>query len=326
MSKEIEWLRKMKGNSGNGTIPANGDIREFLSETANTSPADRQGSSKTGFDAVAGMDSLKSLIREGFINVLKHPRQAELYGVSIPNILLYGPAGCGKTYFAERMAEEVNINFMKISPDDLSSIYVHGTQQKIGELFKKAEQKAPVLLFFDEFDCMVPQRTSDVNKQYQTDEVDEFLTMLNNTAKRGIYVVAATNRPQNIDSSVLRNGRMDEKIYIPMPDKETRASLFRHELDTRPISGNVNYCALADLTNGYNCSDISHIVKTAARKKFNLAIASSVNEAIRQEDLEEAILHTIPSVSETDIRAFERVKRDFTPRAIVGEEPRIGFR
>lgn len=328
MSKEKEWLRKIKE-----ALPVREVTEGTVKETTKGDIAvgndvldqKRKKLMRKGFDAVAGMDSLKSMIRESFINVLMNPTLAEKYGIGVPNLLLYGPAGCGKTYFAERMAEEAGVNFMKICPDDLSSIYIHGTQQKIGELFRKAEQMAPTILFFDEFDCMVPQRSADANRQYQTDEVDEFLTMLDGSSKRGVYVVAATNRPGQIDSCIMRTGRMDEKIYIPMPDRDMRASLFRFELLTRPKEGNVDYEVLADLSNGYNCSDIRYIVGRAARKRFNMAITSSAKELITQEDLEDAIAQTPPSVSETDIRAFERMKTELAPRRGERAVARIGF-
>ncbi len=330
MSKETEWLRKIKSVNKDLT-PIQTLHQEILVEDKeqiieiDISENPKLVTTPKGFSEVAGMDNLKLLITEGFINVLKNPAKAAQYGISVPNILLYGPAGCGKTYFAERIAEEVGINFMKISPDDLSSIYIHGTQKKIGKLFKKAEAKAPTLLFLDEFDCMVPKRTNEPNRQYQTDEVDEFLTMLNETAKRGIYVIVATNHPENIDRSVLRTGRIDEKIYVPMPDKEMRKSLFKLELKSRPVSDDIDYDLLAKVTEGYNCSDISYIIKVAARQRFNSSISNSTDDLICQKDLEVIISHLTPSVSEKDIRIMERVCQDFIPTNVQSKKYRIGF-
>ncbi len=147
-----------------------------------------------GFDDVAGMEELKRLVTEGFINVLNNRECAEAYGITPPSILFYGPAGCGKTYFAEKIAEELGINFIKVVPDDLASTFVHGSQEKIGELFQKAEKKAPTLIFFDEFDALVPQRTSD-DSSHQNGETNEFLCKLNNASEKGVYVLAATNHP-----------------------------------------------------------------------------------------------------------------------------------
>lgn len=149
------------------------------------------------------------MVIEGFINVLKIPLKLHTTEYQFPTFCFTDPQDA-ENFFAERVAEEVGINFMKVSPDDLSSIYIHGTQKNWRTL-QKAESKAPTLLFLDEFDCMAPQRTNDPNRQHQTDEVDEFLTMLNETSKRGIYVIAATNHPENIDKSILRTGRIDEK-------------------------------------------------------------------------------------------------------------------
>lgn len=327
MSKEVEWLRRMK-HAQAVEMPVENPVGSRKAAPCGPiepdSPEPQNDKAGKGFSQVAGMDNLKSLVQEGFINVLKNPALAARYSVSVPNLLLYGPAGCGKTFFAERIAEEVGINFMKVSPDDLSCIYVHGTQQKIGELFRKAEQNAPTLMFLDEFDCMVPKRSGDANHQYQTDEVDEFLTMLGDTASRGIYVVAATNHPENIDSCILRTGRIDEKIYVPMPDRETRESLFRLELKSRPAAEDIDYSSLSAQTEGFNCSDISYIVKTAARQKFNAAIQSSAEELIGQQDLEGIISDMVPSVNEKDLRAMEDVHRMFASRS-QRQAKRIGF-
>lgn len=321
MSGELEWLSKIKRNVDSHRKP------EQKKDQCEAKIIERNVElpRKKGFAAIAGMETLKELILEGFINVLKNPAKAELYGVTVPNLLLYGPSGCGKTYFAERIAEEVGVNFMKVCPDDISSIYIHGTQKKIGELFKKAEEKRPTIIFFDEFDSMAPRRTGDSNRQYNTDEVNEFLTMLNNTANRGVYVIVATNHPENIDASILRTGRIDEKIYISMPDKKTREELFRFELRNRPISQEINYEKLAELSEGYNCSDINYIVKKAARQKFNNAIKSTTVEPITHHDLMEAISSVTPSVSESDLRSFERLKNSFLPNAKKSNQYQLGF-
>ena len=116
------------------------------------------------------------------------------------------------------MAEEVGIHFIKVVPDDLASTMVHGTQEKIGEVFKNAERHAPAFLFFDEFDAMVPRRTGNEYNQHYDSEVNEFLCMLNHASDKGVYVLAATNHPECIDKAVLRTGRIDELVYVDMPD------------------------------------------------------------------------------------------------------------
>ena len=319
---EKEWLRKLKTGQvvkkEEQTSPQRADV-----QTEIKSPTSKRSK---GFCDVAGMDELKKMVTEGFINVLKNQECAKAYGIAPPSLLFYGPSGCGKTFFAEKIAEEVGINFMKIVPDDLASTLIHGTQEKIGEVFRKAEHKAPILIFFDEFDAMVPQRTSD-DHSYQNGETNEFLCMLNNAAEKGIYVVAATNHPERIDKAVLRTGRIDEIIYVDMPDRKARESLFRLELSKLPAAEDIDFGRLADLTNGYNCSDISYIVKMASRKMFNASIKEKDKpyKVITQSLLEESISQKSPSISSRELREFERVHCEFSPKDKGRKQVTIGF-
>ncbi len=290
-------------------------------ETATT--AEKRGG---GLQDIAGMTELKQLITESFINVLKNKECAEKFAIKPPSMLLYGPSGVGKTFFAEKVAEEIGIHFMKVVPDDLACQYIHGTQAKIGELFKEAEQKAPTLLFFDEFDCMVPQRSAN-DDNYQNGEVNEFLCMLNNASSKGIYVIAATNHPERIDKAVLRTGRIDELIYVGMPDKTSRESLFKMSLSKLPCSKEINFAQLADMTKGFNCSDIGYIVQIASRRMFNASIQESCEAClpITQEVLVDTIKKRSPSVSSKDLRDFERIQSELSPLQN-GTQPRsIGF-
>ncbi len=323
-TREKEWLRQLADGAGkekrNEAVQIVGDV------IAQNETPYKKDSTHQGFKDVAGMEELKQLVREGFINVLNNRECAQAYGITPPSLLFYGPAGCGKTFFAEKIAEEVGINFMKIVPDDLASTLVHGTQEKIGEVFRKAERKAPTLIFFDEFDAMVPQRTND-DRSYQNGETNEFLCMLNNAAEKGIYVVAATNHPERIDKAVLRTGRIDEMIYVDMPDEKARESLFRLKLSCLPTDKDIDCARLAVLTQGYTCSDISYIVKVASRQMFNASIREKDRnyKVITQKLLEDSILERSPSVSCRELREFERVRREFSPKDEGCRPASIGF-
>lgn len=208
---EKEWLRRISG--GKSAVPQRKPTSDQTSDQSSSKPRPKpQPTAKkhgNGFGDIAGMEDLKQRVKEGFINVLQHRDLADAYGIRPPSMLFYGPAGCGKTFFAEKMAEEVGIHFIKVVPDDLASTMVHGTQEKIGEVFKNAERHAPALLFFDEFDAMVPRRTGNEYNQHYDSEVNEFLCMLNHASDKGVYVLAATNHPERIDKAVLRTGRID---------------------------------------------------------------------------------------------------------------------
>lgn len=319
---EKEWLKRFSNN--NAIKEENSHTEERFKDEDERSCSIKAGK---GFDDVAGMTQLKELVTEGFINVLKNKECADAYGIKPPSLLFYGPAGCGKTYFAEKVAEELGINFIKVVPDDLACTWIHGTQQKIGELFRKAERKAPTLIFFDEFDAMVPKRSENDANQSYNGEVNEFLCMLNNANERGIYVLAATNYPERIDKAVLRSGRIDELIYVDMPDVDARESLFRLTLSKLPAADDINFKKLASITEGYNCSDISYIVKVASRKMFNATIKDKVGayQKITQYLLEETILHRSPSVSRKEINEYERVRNEFSPKDDRKNEMKIGF-
>ena len=230
-----------------------------------------------GFADIAGMDDLKEMLHKRVILILQNKELADKYKLTPPNgMLLYGPPGCGKSFFAEKFAEETGFNFILVKASDLGSIYVHGSQGKIADLFKKAEQNAPTVLCFDEFDAFVPNRSNDNSGANQAGEVNEFLSQLNNCSKRGIFVIATSNRPDKVDPAVLRTGRIDKQVYVPMPDATARKLMFELYLKDRPC-GEIDSDTLAAKTDGYVASDIAYIVNEAA------TIAAFNREDITQE-------------------------------------------
>lgn len=281
--------------------------------------ADEVPKSGNGFADVAGLENVKTILSDEVMYVLKNPEKARQYRLKAPNgMLFYGPPGCGKTYVAEKFAQESKLNFVMVKASDLGSIYIHGTQGKIRELFDKAEEKAPTVLCFDELDGMVPDR-SRLTSEGVSGEVNEFLSQLNNCSDRGIFVIGTTNRPNMIDPAILRSGRMDHLIYIPMPDAEARKELFRIHLSGRPQAEDIDLEALAGLTEGYVASDIELIVNKTA------LAAAKKDVPVSQELLEERIPMIRKSVSESDKESYEAVRQQMESKPKTAERRRIGF-
>ena len=221
----------------------------------------KKGTGK-GFEDIAGMAELKETLTKQVIFVIKNDEIAKEYRITPPNgMLLYGPPGCGKSFFAEKFAEETGFNYLFVKSSDLASSYVHGSQEKINQLFEQAAKNAPIVVCFDEFDALVPDRSWN---NVSAEEVNEFLTQMNNCSKRGIFIVATSNRPDKIDPAVLRTGRIDKMIYVPLPDQEARKELFNLYLKDRPAEDGINVEQLATLTDGYIASDIAYIVNDSA--------------------------------------------------------------
>ena len=275
-----------------------------------------------GFAAVAGMEELKQQMREEVIEPLHNPEEYHRYGVTIPNgMLLYGPPGCGKTFFAKHFAEEVGFNFMCITPATLKSRYVNATQENIAKMFKEAEENAPIVIFIDEMNELVPNRDDGNVHEMSRSAVNEMLAQMDRTGEKGIFIIGATNYPNMIDPAILRAGRLDKKYYIGVPDIEARMALFRLYLNKRPYDFGLDYHQLADMTQGYVSADIQLIVNDASRN------ALRQHSKITMELLKVAITNTAPSLSNNELRKYERIRAMMNGEEMKksDDRPRIGF-
>lgn len=307
--KEPEQPRQQSGSNNNVVDEE---------KQATEAKVDIQKGKGNGFKDIAGMDQLKQMLIQKVIFILKDKEKAAKYKLLPPNgMLFYGPPGCGKSFFAEKFAEETGFNFMLVKASDLGSIYVHGSQGKIADLFKKAEESKPTIICFDEFDAFVPNR-SNKGAEHQAGEVNEFLSQLNNCAQRGIFVIATSNRPDMIDPAVLRTGRIDKLVYIPMPDKEARSEMFKLHLSGRPCD-EIDSERLAELTDGYIASDIAYIVNDAAMgAAFN-------DQPITQQLLEEVIGSVHPSIGKDVANSYENLRQKMEDADNRNKRPKIGF-
>jgi transitional endoplasmic reticulum ATPase len=312
-----EFLRALNGEIKVERID---NQKKVKSDESQTKGPDVHVAKGPGFAAIAGMNALKEQLQAEVIDALHNPQEYARYGVSIPNgMLLYGPPGCGKTFFAKHFAEEVGFNFMLIKPSSLKSRFVNATQENIAQMFQDAEENAPTIIFIDEINELVPNRDSDVHEMARS-AVNEMLAQMDRTGEKGIFIIGATNYPDMIDPAILRAGRLDKKYYIGVPDLEARRLLFELYLKSRPYDFGIDYERLASLTENYVSADIELIVNDASRKA--LRQKSKITMAL----LESVIAETNPSLSQTELQKYLTIKA----RMEDGEEKkpprrRIGF-
>lgn len=276
----------------------------------------RKGNGK-GFEDIAGMSQLKDSLNKQVVFVIKNKEVADEYKITPPNgMLLYGPPGCGKTFFAEKFAEETGFSYLLVKSSDLASSYVHGSQEKIRQLFDQAEKNSPIVVCFDEFDALVPDRSWN---NVSSEEVNEFLSQMNNCSKRGIFIVATSNRPDKIDPAVLRTGRIDKMVYVPLPDFEARREMFAIHLKGRPQEDSIDLDELARKTEGYIASDIAYIVNDSAM------VAAFTRTKITGNHLYTSIQNTHPSVRTDVMKTYEdiRKKMEDNNRRNIGERGKI---
>lgn len=290
---------------------------------AKAKPSEKSKYSRTvsgpGFAAIAGMDDLKQQMKDEVIDPLHNPEEYRRYGVTIPNgMLLYGPPGCGKTFFAKHFAEEVGFNFMQVTPATLKSKWINATQENIAKMFEEAESNAPTIIFIDELDDLLKDRALADDKGMSG--INEFLAQMDRTGEKGIFIIGATNKPDILDPAVLRAGRLEKKYYLGVPDKSAREALFKLYLAKRPYDFGIDYGKLADLTENYVSADIQLIVNDASRAALKL----------RSKITMELLIQTIGTVKQS-ISNEELIRYDNIRAIMNGEKPqkssrpKIGF-
>lgn len=313
----------IRGLNGDLKVERQSSKKKILSDSFSDEAKQIKLSDKSGlgFAAIAGMEELKTQLMEEVIEPLHHPEDYKRYGVTIPNgMLLYGPPGCGKTFFAKHFAEEVGFNFMCITPATLKSRYVNATQENIAKMFKDAEEKAPTIIFIDEINELVPNRESDVHEMSKS-AVNEMLAQMDRTGEKGIFIIGATNYPHTIDPAMLRAGRLDKKYYVGVPDKEARKALFELYLKNRPYDFGIDYNELADLTENYVSADIQLIVNNASRS------ALKQHSKITMEILKTTIKTTSPSITLEELERYEKIKENMENNSFNRKNrKRIGFK
>ncbi len=298
-------------------------VQKVKSDDKDENKIKTQKAKGKGFDAIAGMKELKAQLQLDVIDALNNPEEYSKFGLTIPNgMLLYGPPGCGKTFFAKHFAEEVGFNFIHVNPGTLKSRYVNATEENISKLFQEAEKNAPTIIFIEEISGLFPSRDSDAHEMSKN-AVDAMLAEMDRTGEKGIFVLCATNYPDKIDAALLRAGRLDKKFYLPPPDFDARKAMFEMYLKSRPVDFGIDYDKLGVLTENYVSSDIKDLIIDEASRQ-----ALKAKSRITMKILEEVIKNTKPSVSLQELKKHEQIKAKMEGEIIEqnNDRPRIGFK
>ncbi len=283
-----------------------------------------------GLKAVAGMEELKIALRRDFVDIMNNRELAERFGIKPNNIILYGPQGCGKTYISNRLAEEIGMATFSVNPSDLGSIYLHGTQGLIRQLFQKAEEKAKqnsrgCLLLVDEIDAHLAKRDMS-GSEYLADEVSEWLVQLNDCIQKNVFVIGMTNRLDRLDRAAIRHGRFDKVFYVDLPDATGREELLKMEVGKVPHEPRIDYKSLAMMCDGFTASDLSYVVKEAAGLTFSTCLSSHNDKLVVKETLlKEVASATRPSVTTEELRKYRSIWDEFMNKNTTQRQA-IGYR
>lgn len=259
------------------------------------------------WDDIGGMEAVKAALRDAVELPLLHPEEFRTWGVRPPRgILLYGPPGCGKTMFAKVVSDTARARFYTVNGPELLGGGPGAAEQRLRQLFEAARENRPAIVFFDEIDAIAESRDSFASS-LQGPVVQQLLTLLDGKdTLSDVVVIAATNRPEQLDTALLRPGRFDRLIYVPLPDEPSRLAQWKLRLAGRPGSDCIDYGALASASVGYTGADIEHVANRAALEKLKASLAdASGTPELTTEDVLEALEQVQPQVSAEEIAAYE---------------------
>lgn len=263
--------RTIEENTTNQSKPDSKSSDETPQTSQETYQFNWEVSTKVSMDDIGGMEEIKQELKSDIVRPLAEKEKARRLGIPLPNLLLHGPPGTGKTYLAKALATELGFPFVKLSGGDLQSKWINESANKINQLFAEARRIAAeeggAVVFIDEIDSVLKARGNSANTHAEDDKVvNELLNQLESTTEDDVLVIGATNRLDALDEAGIRSGRFDLKIRIGQPDRETRAAIIRAQLADRPHSLTSEHIeALAEATEGAVAADLEAIVIQAAR-------------------------------------------------------------
>jgi transitional endoplasmic reticulum ATPase len=300
------------GRKSSGAAPGS---RETSSEADGESSASQwvvKEKPTMRFADVAGLEDVKEDIRLKMIYPFEHPELAERFGITAGGgILLYGPPGTGKTMLAKATAGEIEATFFRISPADVLSKWVGEAEQNIKKLFDAAAAEPRSIIFIDEIEALVPARRDEGSSVMQrvVPQILQGVEGFDKKAGRPILLMGATNVPWQLDPAILRPGRFDEKVFIPLPDLPARRAMLDMYLAHRPVADDVDLDALAAKLDGYSGADIKYLCDRSATIPFLRSVASGEEGEITGDVIADVLKDTPPSVTPEMLRRFDEWSR-----------------
>jgi len=270
---------------------------------------------KVTWDDIGGLEDVKQLLIEAVEWPLRYASNFKRLGINAPKgILLYGPPGTGKTMLAKAVANESDANFITAKGSALLSKWYGESEKRVAEIFRKARQVAPAVIFLDELDALVPVRGGAVGEPHVTERiVNQLLSELDGLEElHGVVVIGATNRPDIVDPALLRPGRFDELILVPVPDKPSRKKIFEVHTRNMPLAPDVDIDALVELTEHYTGADIAAICRKAGRLALRESMSS---EHVRERHFLAAIREIGPSVTPDTMKYYVRLAESLRKKA-----------
>merc|ERR1712050_384775 len=279
-----------------------------------------------GYDDIGGCKKAMGQIREMIELPLRHPTLFKTLGVKPPRgVLLYGPPGSGKTLIARAVANETGAFFFLINGPEVMSKMAGEAEANLRRAFEEAEKNAPSIIFIDEIDSIAPKRDK-TSGEVERRVVSQMLTLIDGVGvKKNVFFIGATNRPELLDEALLRPGRLDQLIYIPLPDLPARQGILEATLKKSPVAPNVPLSFIAQKTEGFSVADLAELCQRAAKSAIRDAIAAEelkvgddamdaeASSEIGRKHFEEAFSHARRSVASNDLAKYDQFRKKFDP-------------
>ncbi|UXM92233.1 tetratricopeptide repeat protein [Paenarthrobacter sp. JL.01a] len=247
---------------------------------------------------VGGLEEVKKRLNESFLDPMRNPEVAKAFGKSLRGgLLLYGPPGCGKTFMARAVAGELGAAFMTATMTDIFDKFIGETEKNLHEIFEAARRAAPAVLFLDEIDAVATKRSAlSGGAAWMRQTVNQLLLELDSMDSQndGLFVLAATNQPWDIDNALLRPGRLDRMLLVLPPDRAAREAILKHHFSSRPIAG-IDVQKIASRTEDFSGADLEHVVTSAAEKAMTESLRRGSVQAISMSHVNEALKEIRPS-------------------------------